>query len=257
MTFQVDLNMFRGPLDLLLYLVRKHELDILNVPIAIITTQYLEYLEVLKELDVNSVGDFIALASHLLEIKSQQSLPRAEEIEEELEDPRNELVRQLLEYKKYRDAAAILEEQSRQWQQRFPRLSNDLPPRPRNWAEEPIREVELWDLVSAFGRILRESSTESAESIVCDDTPITVHMQRIYNRLQEEGRIPFRDFFQAGMHRSSLVSVFLASMELIRHGHALGEQADSFHEIAILPHPSGKPLELEDVSAYEGQREAS
>ena len=83
-------------------------------------------------------------------------------------------------------------------------------------------------------------------------------MQRIYDRLQVEGRLPFRNLFQPGMHRSGLVSVFLASMELIRLGHALGEQEDSFHEIAIFPHPSGKPLALDDdVSAYEGKREAS
>ena len=155
MEFRVDLNIFRGPLDLLLYLVRKHEVEIVDIPISLITDQYLEYLEVIEQLDVDAVGDFLAVASMLIEIKSQQVLPRCDEVEEAVEDPREELVRRLLEYKAYRDAASVLDEQSRQWQQRYPRIGSDLPPRQRDLAEEPIREVELWDLVSAFGRIIR------------------------------------------------------------------------------------------------------
>lgn len=129
MDFHVDLNIFRGPLDLLLYLVRKHEVEIVDIPISLITDQYLEYLTVLEQLDVGTVGDFVAMASLLIEIKSQQVLPRTDEVEEELEDPRQELVRRLLEYKQYRDAASILDERSRAWQQHYPRVAVDLPPR--------------------------------------------------------------------------------------------------------------------------------
>src|SRR3972149_8203451 len=100
MDFRVDLNVFRGPLDLLLYLVRKHEVEIVDIPIATITDQFLEHLAVIERLDVNGVGDFLAMASTLIEIKSQQVLPRSDEVDEALEDPRNELVRQLLDYKK-------------------------------------------------------------------------------------------------------------------------------------------------------------
>jgi segregation and condensation protein A len=142
MDFRVDLNIFRGPLDLLLYLVRKHEVEIVDIPIALITDQYLQYISVLEQLDVNGVGDFLAMASTLIEIKSQQVLPRSDEIEEEIDDPRQELVRRLLDYKKYRDAASILEERSRVWQQHYPRLATDLPGRVRDLAEEPIEEVE-------------------------------------------------------------------------------------------------------------------
>ncbi len=111
MSFRVALDIFRGPLDLLLYLVRKHELDILDIPVATIAQQFLAYLEVLQELDVNAVGDFIEMASTLLEIKSRLALPAGEEESEEVEDPRGELVERLLEYKKFRDAASLLEEQ--------------------------------------------------------------------------------------------------------------------------------------------------
>ena len=110
MNFRVDLETYRGPLDLLLYLVRKHEVDVLDIPIALITRQYLEYLEILESLDVDSVGDFLEMASTLVEIKSRLALPNTCEEEETLEDPRNQLVEQLLEYKKYKDAASMLED---------------------------------------------------------------------------------------------------------------------------------------------------
>src|SRR5687767_3138842 len=107
MDFRVQLDLFRGPLDLLLYLVRKHELDVCDLPIALVTEQYLAHLEVLEQLDVNDVGDFLEVASTLIEIKSQLVLPRADEKAEAWDDPRDQLVERLLEYKKYKDAASI------------------------------------------------------------------------------------------------------------------------------------------------------
>ena len=114
--------MFAGPLDLLWYLVRKQELDILDIPIARVTEQYLEMLAVLEVIDVNAVGDFLELATRLMEIKSRMMLPRHEEdqqAEEQVEDPRNDIVQRLLEYKKYKDAASMLAERGQLWQQRF------------------------------------------------------------------------------------------------------------------------------------------
>jgi len=253
MDFRVDLNVFRGPLDLLLYLVRKHEVEIVDIPIATITDQYLEYLSVLEQLDVNAVGDFLALASTLIEIKSQQVLPRADEIQDELDDPRRELVRRLLEYKNYRDAASMLEERSRHWQQHYPRLSDDLPRRQRDLAEEPIQEVELWDLVSAFGRIIRETQASKPSSIVYDDTPIHVYMGSIYTRLIKQGRLAFSDLFDPSMHKSTLVGIFLATLELVRHHRVRVEQNELFGEIWVLPNlECSEPLDLSNVDSYEG-----
>ena len=250
--FRVDLNVFRGPLDLLLYLVRKHEVEITDIPIAAITDQYLQYLSVLEQLDVNAVGDFLAVASLLIEIKSQQVLPRSDEVQEEMEDPRQELVVRLLEYKKYRDAAGILEERSRSWQQRYSRLSTDLPRHERDLAGEPIHEVELWDLVSAFSRIMRETEAAKPSSIVYDDTPIHVYMARIHARLLETGRLAFRDLFAASMHKSSLVGIFLAVLELVRHHHVRVEQNMLFGEVWIVPNlESTAPLDLSNVDEYE------
>ena len=138
MDFRVQLDTFRGPLDLLLFLVRKHEVDVCDIPIALITDQYLEHLEVLQQLDVNEVGDFLELASTLVEIKSQLVLPRGGEEVEAWDDPRDELVQRLLEYKRYKDAASMLDERSRDWQQHYARLASDLPPRDIDPAGQPI-----------------------------------------------------------------------------------------------------------------------
>ena len=251
MTFRVDLDSFRGPLDLLLYLVRKHEVDILDIPIAAITEQFLAYIEVLKQIDVNAVSDFVAMAAMLIEIKSREALPRGDEIVEEVDDPKEELVRRLIEYKEFRDAASVLEEQSRQWQQQYRRLANDLPPRSRNLADEPIHDVELWDLVSAFGRILRESVAVQPSSIVYDDTPIHIHMQRIYKRLIEQGQLQFSDMFEPGMHKSSLVGLFLATLELVRHRHIWVEQNALFGDIWLVPtNREKKNVDFSDADNY-------
>jgi len=232
MHFRVDLNIYRGPLDLLLYLVRKHELDISNIPVSLITEQYLDHLAVLEQLDVNAVGDFLEMASTLIEIKSQMVLPAPEEDEEPLDDPREELVQRLLEYKRFRDAASMLEERSRQWQRRYPRLADDLPPRKVDPAEQPIREVELWDLVSALGRMIKETRPQPA-NIVYDDTPVSVYMQRIHARLLEEDRFALSDLFNIGMHKSAMIGVFLAILEMVRHYNVFAHQEEGQGEIWI------------------------
>lgn len=236
---------------MLLYLVRKNELDILNIPITTVLDQYLDHISVLEEIDVNSAGDFLSLASTLIEIKSFEVLPGEESVEEEADDPRQELVRQLLEYKKFCDAANNLQTRSERWQLRFPRLANDLPPRPRNMAEEPIREVELWDLVSAFGRILRENSPKAKHEVIYDDTPISTHMKRIHQRLKNEERVAFRQLFSLGQHKTTLVGIFMASLELVRHEFAEIHQEDNFGEIEMSYRQGGKSLDFAalDVAA--------
>jgi segregation and condensation protein A len=240
--YRVDLDIFRGPLDLLLYLVRQHEVDIVDIPMATITEQFLEYIDVLKHLDVDSIGEFIEMASRLIEIKSREVLPRGGEVEDELEDPREDLVRQLLEYKKYKDAASILEERGRDWQQRYGRTANDLTEKPRDLAEEPIQELELWDVVSAFGRIVRRAEAVKPANIVYDETPIHVYMQQIHNQLIEKGQIAFSDLFTPGMHRSTMVSMFLSVLELGRHHGVRVDQNEIFGEIWLIGKPDAESL---------------
>jgi segregation and condensation protein A len=250
MDFRVDLDVFRGPLDLLLYLVRKHELEVADIPIALITEQYLEHLEVLKELDVDAVGEFIDLASHLVELKSRLVLPTPESPEEELEDPRDELVQRLLEYKQYRDAASVLDEQSRRWQQRFQRVANDIPPRPIDLGTQSIQEIELWDLVSAFGRVLRDQQVETSSNIVYDDTPIHVYMANIRAQLQAQDQVRISELFDAGMHKTAMIGVFLAVLELVRHHSIDTIQDDGHGEITIV---AGSRLhdDIELTSSFE------
>jgi segregation and condensation protein A len=235
MDFRVEIDVFRGPLDLLLFLVRKHELDVRDLPMALIAEQYLGHLEVLQQLDVNAVGDFLEVASMLVEIKSQLVLPRGGEEPDSWDDPRDQLVERLLEYKKYKDAASLLDEHSRDWQQHYSRLANDAGPRHAVPSEQPIREVELWDLVSAMGRILRESQAVTPATIVYDETPIQVHMQRIHRHLAASGRVAFSDMFEPGMHKSAIVGVFLAILELARHHGVQAEQRELHGEIWIVP----------------------
>lgn len=252
MDFRVELEVFRGPLDLLLYLVRKHEVEIIDIPIAPITEQFLEHLAVLKELDVNAVGDFLDMASTLVEIKSRSVLPRGGEVEDEINDPRQELVQRLLEYKKFKDAASMLEERSRAWQQRFGRQASDRPEGRRDLSDEQVQEVELWDLVSAFGRIMRQTQTSRSSNIVYDDTPIHVYMARINERLVTQGRLRFRELFQPGLHKSALIGMFLAVLELVRHHRVRTDQSQLFGEIWVLPGPSsGAELDTSQVDSYE------
>lgn len=231
--FQVNLDLFRGPMDLLLYLVRKHELEITDIPVAPITEQYLEYLEVLQQLDINAVGDFLDVASTLTEIKSRMVLPRVVEEGEAIDDPREELVNRLLEYKQYRDASLQLEVQAREWQQRNLRLANDLPPRRVNVAEQPIQDVELWDLVSAIGRILKDSEQINTTVEISDDTPIHVYMKEVHRRVLHNGKTSFTSMFVPGMHKSAIIGIFLAILELVRHHNITVEQDSQNGDIWI------------------------
>lgn len=256
MLFRIDLDMYRGPLDLLLYLVRKHEVELAELPLARITTQYLDYLAVLEVLDVNDVGDFLEMASWLIELKSKALLPdteAADDSEDPLEEPGQSLVEQLLAYKQYRDAASILEERGRTWSQHFARLANDIPTREVDPSSQPIHEIELWDLVSALGRVLRANELAQPASIVYDDTPIQTHMQRIHERLREDGQVAFSDMFQAGMNKSTLIGVFLAVLELVRHHCVYAEQEETYGEIYLKPGPEFQlELAVDEVDEYAG-----
>jgi segregation and condensation protein A len=253
MRFRVQLDMFSGPLDLLWYLVRKHELDILDIPITLVTEQYLEMITVLETIDVNAVGDFLELATRLMEIKSRLMLPRQEDEEQQVEDPRHDMIERLLEYKKYRDAASMLEQRGQEFQRRFARRVNDLPTNRIDPAEQPIQEVEMWDLVSAFARVIRDNAAVQPSNIRYDDTPIEVYMDRIREQLAVEPRLAFTSLFEADMHRSQLVGIFLAVLELIRHCHVQVEQEELFSEIWILVKDASPSASLHVVAEDDGE----
>jgi segregation and condensation protein A len=251
--FRINLDVFRGPLDLLLYLVRKQEVEITEVSLAAVTQQYLTYLEVLEQIDLAVVGDFLEVASTLTEMKSRMVLPRGgEEDEAALEETRHDLVRQLLEYKKYRDAASMLEERGRHWQERFARMSSDAGNAPSRSDEGPLRDMQLWDLVGAFSRIMQENQIPQGPSIVYDDTPIYVHMSRISERLMRQRRLAFSELFERKMYKSQLIGIFLALLELIRHQKVSVEQDELFQEIwVVATEHTLDPIDPTQVDNYE------
>jgi segregation and condensation protein A len=232
MDYQVNLDTFRGPLDLLLYLVKHHEVDICDIPIARVTEQFLEYLQVIELIDVERAGDFLVMAATLMEIKSKMLLPRGEEEAGAEADPRLELVRQLIEYKQFKDAAALLEEQAERQLCRLSRQPLEIPAGP-DLSRQPLRSVELWDLVSAFGRLMRETLALQPRQIVMDETPLEVHMETILRYLGDRPTVLFTDLFTPPHSRGRLLGLFLAVLELIKGRRIVVEQPEPFGTIRV------------------------
>jgi segregation and condensation protein A len=232
MDYQVDLESFRGPLDLLLYLVKHNEVDICDIPIARITEQFLGYLNVIQGIDVEWAGEFLVMAATLTEIKSKMVLPRTEDVDEDEADPRVELVRQLVEYKRFKDAAALLDAHAEKQMSRLARQPAEIPAAPTP-DQQPMRRVELWDLVSAFGRLMRETAALQPRQIVMDDTPQHVHMERILQRLQSAVRVAFSELFVPPHTRGRLLGLFLALLELIKGKRIVVEQAEAFGDMWV------------------------
>lgn len=235
MPFRVHIDRFFGPLDLLLHLVRKQELEAAELPLADVTQQYLDHVSVLESIDMDHIGEFLDVASALIEIKSRLVLPQHEEdAPPEEAGPSPDLVRRLLEYKRFRDASARLEERRGDWAKRFAREANDLPARQRNPADEPIHGVELWDLVGAFGRVMRDRlKAPETQTVAVDNTPMDVMIRRVFDRLPPGGAARFDDLFPPEVGKATLIALFLAVLELIRRGHALVQQDNQFGRITL------------------------
>jgi segregation and condensation protein A len=235
--YRVNLDIFAGPLDLLLYLVRKEEVDIYDIPLAKITDQYLQYLDVLKHLDIDLAGDFLVMAATLMEIKSAMLLPKAEPeqmAQDDSGDPRAELIRQLLEYKRFKDAANLLNAAAEQQQERFgrpasliSRLVPDAEP------EVDMDRVSIWDLLEAFDAVCKATGTQTYTGHICDDTPIDLYQIEVLHRLQTEGPLTFERIFDAKPNRLMMVGLFLAMLELIRDRLIWAEQAENSSQIYL------------------------
>ncbi len=229
MEYKVELPTFRGPLDLLLFLVKQNEVDLYDIPIAVITEQFLAYLNHLQAIDVEAAGEFLVMAATLMEIKSRMMLPREDTPLVE-EDPRLELVKQLIEYKKYKEAAALLEESAERQLTRLPRTPLEQPAAP-DLSQQPLRKVELWDLVSAFGRLMRETQSLLPSHIAVDETPMQVHMERIVELLHKHERLTLSELYTPPHTRGRLLGLFLATLELIRGRLVCAEQPETFGDL--------------------------
>ena len=251
--YRIDLDdLFSGPMDLLLFLVRKHELDILDISLSEIVTEFLEYLEVLEIIDFDMVAEFVVTASTLTEIKSRLVLIRISPEEEEESEPDldsnapNEgLVEKLLEYKRLKDAAGLLQEQALAWQDRYPRLADERPDTRRSPADDFIKDVEVWDLVGTFARIVKQRNTEGITKILMDQTPVHVYVDRIGKQVREQGKVLFQGLFDKTADKSQVIGMFLAVLELLRHHHFRAVQLADYEDIWI--HPPDEDAIIEDA----------
>jgi segregation and condensation protein A len=232
--YTVRLEMFEGPLDLLLHLIQKNEVDIFNIPIALITEQYLETLNVMKVLNLDVAGEYLLMASTLLHIKSKMLLPTStEEEEEEGEDPRAELVRRLLEYQKYKEAATELE--------RGPMLDRDvfvrlvLADEEGSKGEERI-EVNLFELLDVFRQVLERAKPEAFHEVILDRLSVEEKVQDILCLLERENRsIAFHLLFPEQASRRVIIVTFLAILELVKAKLIRIFQLAPFETIRISP----------------------
>jgi segregation and condensation protein A len=228
------LEMFEGPLDLLLHLINKNELDITNIPIALITNQYLEYLKLMKVLNLDIAGEYLLMAATLLHIKSKMLLPSSsEQEEEEGEDPRAELVRRLLEYQKYKKAAVELERRPLLDRDVFIRLISVDAEEP---AEEERVEVSLFELLEAFRQVLERVKAETFHEVILERLSVEEKIQEILSLLQMEKRsIAFHLLFPEQASRREVIITFLAILELVKMKLIRIFQSAPFETIRISP----------------------
>jgi len=233
MSYKIKLELFEGPLDLLLYLVKKDHLNICDIPVAQITDQYLQYMELMRLLDLNIAGEFLVMASTLIHIKSKMLLPPEpkENEQEEEEDPRSELIRKLLEYQKFKEAAGLLRQKELSRQNIFTRNQS---PAPVNSGEEVFFEASLFDLLSAFSKALKDIPRELFYEVIKDEFTVEEKIHDLLHILLNESSLRLSYLFAKVKNQVEIVVTFLAVLELIRLKEIVIVQKDIFGEIQVI-----------------------
>ena len=234
MSYQIKLEIFEGPMDLLLHLIKKHELDIYSIQIALITQQYLDYLDLMKSLDMEIAGDFLVMASTLTHIKSRMMLPPLENPEDEDDgiDPQAELIRRLLEYKSFKEAAVSLEGKEETWSQVYTRQSEAAPDIPAE--DEPLLfDFHLFDLLAALKDVMARVPDASFE-ITAEAVSITEKISQILARLESVDSLLFTDLFENTTSKAQVIGTFLALLELIKTRAIKAFQIEQFGAIRIM-----------------------
>lgn len=232
MTYLVKLDQFEGPLDLLLYLIQREEMEITDIPIARITEQYLRHIEGMEMLDLTPAGDFLVMAATLLRIKARLLLPVERPGEEGEEDPRAELVQRLLEYKKFKEAAKHLEEHESERLRSFTRpLDTALMDEARKHGDEETFEVNLPQLIKALQGVLGRFEEVVSHEIELEPVSLEDKSSLIEERLRARGRLPFSELFEGARTRLEVIVTFMALLELIKGGAMRVHQADSHSEL--------------------------
>lgn len=231
MPYRVQLEKFEGPLDLLLFLIRKSEVDIYDIPIAEITKQYLAYLEILEFLDLENAGEFILMAATLIRIKVKMLLPRPETEEDEVDDPRQELVQRLLEYQSFKEVASHLDDLEDSQSHFYPRQNYSFEKEEAPEEEEPGRDVSMFDLMAAFVEILKRAPTIAQHTI--ERIPVTIEEQSAYilGYLEKRETVLFTELMTQIKERIVLIVTFVAILDLVRNKRLLLSQNQPFAEI--------------------------
>jgi segregation and condensation protein A len=234
--YSIKLDIFEGPLDLLLYLIKKNEIDIYNIPISLITEQYLDYLKMIKALNLDLAGEYLVMAATLIHIKSKLLLPPPEEPEEEEEDPRAELVRQLIEHKAFKEIAENLASRPLLERDVFTRVAA-LPeelekPLPE---EEELIEVSVFELIEAFHRMIAQMDKKELIEIDLEKLSLTEIINEIMDQLAATRSLTFEDLLQGKRDRRRIIYTFLAILELIKLRMIKAYQTSMFGVIRIFP----------------------
>jgi len=217
MSYKLKLDLFEGPLDLLLYLIKKNEMNICDIPIAAITDQYIEYIEMMKMLDLEVIGDFLVMAATLMQIKSRMLLPPDPQAEEEQEDPRSDLIRRLQEYKIFKEIAEKLKEKAMQRQNLYARQVDV--ETVREWqqdAKEVYFEANLFDLINAFTQALSKFKKDKIYQVAQDEFTVEQKIHDILHLLLRRPQVMLTEFFEQAKSKIEIIVLFMAILELIR-----------------------------------------
>jgi segregation and condensation protein A len=254
--YSIKLPVFEGPLDLLLHLIRENKIDIYDIPIALITHQYLEYIEIMKELDLDIAGEFLLMAATLIQIKSKMLLPVDEAVrDEDMEDPRFELVQRLIEYQAFKDATLAFREREEEWINVF---SRDVPLEGKaehivvgdeafggdseedlgedsSWSSESLElfELNIFDLISAFRKVL-EKAPPDVVAITREALTVKDRISFIVEKLDFQNAVRFQDLLDGNITRSFLIVTFIALLEILRLGLARAYQERDFGNVWII-----------------------
>ena len=236
--YAIKLDIFEGPLDLLLYLIKKNEIDIYNIPVALITEQYLQYLKIIKSLNLDLAGEYLVMASTLIHIKSKMLLPVPDEPseEEKEEDPRAELVRQLLEYQAFKEAAAALQGRPLLERDVFTRsapLDDDMEQAAED--EDELIEVNVFELIDAFHRLVSRIDKKEFLKIDLEKMSLADIINDVMEQLNREKNLTFEELLGEQTDRRRIVYTFLAILELIKLKMIKAYQTSAFGVIRIFP----------------------
>ncbi len=227
MAYEVHLEMFEGPLDLLLFLIKKDDLDVYNIPISHITREYLTYLDMMKEMNLDMAGEFLVLAATLMAIKAKTLLPSQEVLEDEGPDPRAELIAKLLEYQKFKQAAAFLEKRADEFKDVYYRGA------PHFEDSEKTLAISMFDLMASLREVLDRAEDGGKEQVLGEEYPIEEKINKIMNILAKRPFISWDELFADEKKRKSIISCFLALLELTKLQRIFIRQDGNFAKITV------------------------